>query len=68
MAKITRSDTVDLLNEEGARVTYPILNNWAKAKKGPAFVLEGGRALYDEDDVRAYAAELKAKRERRGWK
>jgi hypothetical protein len=68
MAKITRSDAVHILNEEGARVTYPVLSNWAQKKKGPAFVLENGRSLYDEDDVRAYAAELKAKRERRGWK
>ena len=68
MAKITRSDAVHILNEEGARVSYPVLNSWAQQKRGPAFILEGGRSLYDEDEVRAYAAELKAKREKRGWK
>jgi hypothetical protein len=68
MTKLTRSDAVHILNEEGACVTYPTLSNWAQDKKGPAFVLEGGRALYDEDEVRAYAAELRARREKRGWK
>ena len=68
MPKISRSDAVHILNETGARVTYPILSAWAREKRGPAFVLDNGRAFYDEESLRAYAEELKAKREQRGWK
>jgi hypothetical protein len=61
MSKITRSDAVHILNETGARVTYPILSNWKRKGIGPAEPLT-------EEKVREFGEKLKAEREKRGWK
>jgi hypothetical protein len=60
MSKITRSDAVHILNKDyDARVTYPILSDWAR--KGIA------RPPLTEEKVRELGEQLVAERKKRGW-
>jgi hypothetical protein len=67
MPKIVRSDAVDLIIEAGVSTSKQALAIMASQKRGPPFTYGPRGTEYDEDELKVWIAEQKAKKGKRGF-